>query len=64
VQAAAGVLLLVDPGDVVEAGQPLLELHTDTPDALPGARAALVAGVTITDTAPPRPPLLLDTIRG
>jgi thymidine phosphorylase len=63
VQAAAGVLLLVDPGDVVEAGQPLLELHTDTPDALPGARAALAAGVTITDTARPRPPLLLNTIR-
>ena len=64
VQAAAGVLLLVDPGDVVEAGQPLLELHTDTPDALPGARSAVAAGVTITDTAPPRPALLLDTVRG
>ena len=64
VQAAAGVLLLVDPGDVVEAGRPLLELHTDTPDALPGARAAVAAGVLVTDEAAPRPPLLLDTIRG
>jgi thymidine phosphorylase len=64
VQAGAGVLLLVDPGDVVEAGQPLLELHTDTPDALPAARAALAGGVTITDASPPRPPLLLDSIRG
>ncbi|MBA3906681.1 MAG: thymidine phosphorylase, partial [Pseudonocardiales bacterium] len=64
VQAAAGVLLLVDPGDVVEAGQPLLELHTDTPDAFSGARAALAGGVTITDSSEPRPPLLLDSIRG
>src|SRR6476659_3731990 len=41
VQAAAGVLLLVDAGAAVEAGQPLLELHTNTPDAVSGARAAL-----------------------
>jgi thymidine phosphorylase len=64
VQAGAGVLLLVDPGQVVELGQPLLELHTDTPEAAPGARAALAGGVTITDAAPRRPPLLLDSIRG
>jgi thymidine phosphorylase len=63
VQAAAGVLLLVDAGDVVEAGQPLLELRTDTPDAVAGARAALVGGVTVTDAAPPRPPLLQATLR-
>ncbi|MBN9097093.1 MAG: thymidine phosphorylase [Pseudonocardia sp.] len=63
VQAGAGVLLLVDPGEEVEAGQPLLELHTDTPDLVAGARAALEGGVTVTDAAPTRPPLLLDTIR-
>ncbi|HEY0812063.1 MAG TPA: thymidine phosphorylase [Pseudonocardia sp.] len=64
VQPAAGVLLLGDPGDVVTAGQPLVELHTDTPDAVPGARAALVDGLTVADAAPPRPPLLLDSLRG
>ncbi|WP_298797509.1 thymidine phosphorylase, partial [uncultured Pseudonocardia sp.] len=63
VQAGAGVLLLVDPGEKVEAGQPLLELHTDTPDLVAGARAALEGDVTVTDAAPTRPPLLLDTIR-
>jgi len=63
VQAAAGVLLLVDPGDAVEAGQPLLELHTDTPDAGPGARAALAEGVTVTADPIPRRPLVQDTIR-
>ncbi len=63
VQAGAGVLLLVGPGEKVEAGQPVLELHTDTPDLVAGARAALAGGVRITDAASPRPPLLLDTVR-
>ena len=62
-QAAAGVLLLVDPGESVEAGQPLLELHTDTPDAVAGARAALAGGVTVGDEPIARSPLVLDTIR-
>jgi thymidine phosphorylase len=63
VQAAAGVLLLASPGDEVEAGQPLLELHTDTPDAVPGARAALAEGLMIADEPAARGPLLLDTVR-
>ena len=63
VQAGAGVLLLVESGEQVEAGQPLLELHTDTPEAVAGARAALAGGVRITDGPTPRPPLLLATIR-
>ncbi len=63
VQAGAGVLLLVEPGEQVEAGQPLLQLHTDTPDAVPGARAALDGGIRITDAPPPRRALVLDTVR-
>jgi thymidine phosphorylase len=63
VQAAAGVLLLVDPGESVTAGQPLLELHTDTPSAVAGARAALAGGVTVVDEPVARGPLVLDTIR-
>jgi thymidine phosphorylase len=63
VQAAAGVRLLVDVGDVVEAGQPLLELHTDTPAAVAGARAALEGGVVVSDEPAARPPLLMDTVR-
>jgi thymidine phosphorylase len=62
VQAAAGIRLLADIGDEVEAGQPLLELHTDTPDAVAGARAALADGVRIMDEPAARPPLLLDAI--
>jgi thymidine phosphorylase len=63
VQAAAGVRLLVDAGDAVEAGQPLLELHTDTPDEVAGARAALQGAVVVSDEAAARPVLITDTIR-
>jgi thymidine phosphorylase len=63
VQAAAGVRLLADVGDAVEAGQPLLELHTDTPAAVAGARAALEGGVVVSDEPAARPPLLMDTVR-
>jgi thymidine phosphorylase len=41
VQAAAGVRCLARPGDRVSAGQPVLELHTDTPETVPAARDAL-----------------------
>jgi thymidine phosphorylase len=63
VQAGAGVRLLVDVGEKVEAGQPLLELHTDTPDAVAGARAALSSGLVVSDDADERPRLLIDAIR-
>jgi thymidine phosphorylase len=53
----------VDAGDVVAAGQPLLELHTDTPGAVAGARAALEGGVVVSDEPASRPALLKDTIR-
>ncbi|MDI3409308.1 thymidine phosphorylase [Streptomyces cavernicola] len=41
VQAAAGVQLHAKPGDPVKAGQPLLTLHTDTPDRFEYALEAL-----------------------
>ena len=64
VQAAAGILCLVKPGDTVTAGQPLFELHTDTPDAVPGALAALESGVVVGDgPAATRPPLIGTVLR-
>jgi thymidine phosphorylase len=63
VQAGAGVRLLVGVGEEVEAGQPLLELHTDTPDAIAGARAALSSGLVVAEEATERPRLLIDVIR-
>ncbi len=63
VQAGAGVQLHAKPGDRVRAGQPLLTLHTDTPERFGRARDALVGAVTIsTDAAPERGPLVLDRI--
>jgi thymidine phosphorylase len=64
VQAAAGVLCLAKPGDRVEAGAPLLELHTDTPDAVPSALAALEGAFEIGDAAPEPGPLVIDLVRG
>jgi thymidine phosphorylase len=63
VQAAAGILCLAKPGDPVSAGQPLLELHTDTPDAVPAALSALEGGFTIADSAPPPGDIVRETIR-
>jgi thymidine phosphorylase len=64
VQAAAGVRLLVDPGAQVRAGDALLELHTDTPGAVAGARAALAGGVAVADTPPPPRTLVGEALRG
>jgi thymidine phosphorylase len=63
VQAGAGVLCLAKPGDDVVAGQPLLELYTDTPDAIPAALAGLEGSFTIGGEVSTGP-LVIDTIRG
>ena len=55
VQAAAGVVLHAKPGDTVRAGQPLLELHTDTPERLARAEAALEGAFEIGSAAPDVP---------
>lgn len=64
VQAAAGVLCLAKPGDAVTEGEPLLELHTDTPSAVPAALAALEGGFTVAAAAPAAAPIVRETIRG
>ncbi|HEY3262180.1 MAG TPA: thymidine phosphorylase [Pseudonocardiaceae bacterium] len=63
VQPAAGVLVLVKPGDTVERGQPLLELHTDNPDAVPAALAALDGRYRIGHQPPPVASLIIDVLR-
>lgn len=64
VQAGAGVVMHAKPGDEVRAGEPLLTLHTDTPerferalDSLDGAWSIEPAG-----TAPQLLPLVIDRI--
>ncbi|MFE3799092.1 thymidine phosphorylase [Nocardia tengchongensis] len=63
VQAGAGIEMHAKPGDSIAAGQPLLTLHTDTPEAFEPALELLARGFTIADTAelPPQP-LILDRI--
>jgi len=64
VQAAAGVQMHAKPGDQVRAGEPLLTLHTDTPERFERALAALYGGYDVADTAPDATPLILDRIAG
>ncbi|MFF5991486.1 thymidine phosphorylase [Prauserella flavalba] len=66
VQLAAGVRCLAKPGDRVERGQPLLELHTDTPEAVPAALDALSGSYDLTQRHNPGAAegTVLDLIRG
>ena len=64
VQAGAGVRLHVRPGDRVEVGQPLLSLHTDTPEAFPRALEALEGHCVVGTDAPAAAPLVLERIGG
>ena len=62
VDATAGVRWFHRPGDRIEAGEPLFELHTADPARLDGARHALEAGFVIGDEAPEPVPLVLEVI--
>ncbi len=62
VQAGAGVEIHARPGEHVDAGQPLLTLHTDEPERFERAKAALESGFDISETAPEPQPLLLGTV--
>ena len=58
----AGVELHVRPGERVSAGQPLMMLHTDTPEKFDGAVAALDGAAVIGGSASPRGSLVLDRV--
>ena len=64
VQAAAGVQMHVKPGDAVRAGDPVMTLHTDTPERFERAQEALVGKWSIGDAgaALDRPDLIIDRI--
>ncbi len=61
VSPGAGVVLLAKPGDRVQAGQPLLELHADEPERFARAVEALDGGYDI-GAAPPSRPLVIERI--
>ncbi|MEU1615693.1 thymidine phosphorylase [Streptomyces sp. NPDC005722] len=64
VQAGAGIELHAKPGATVTEGQPLLTLHTDTPEKFGYALEALAGGVEISPagTAFTPEPIVLDRI--
>jgi thymidine phosphorylase len=63
VSAGAGVVLLARPGDSVELGQPLLELHADDPARFERALEALEGGYDIDIDADFQPtPLVIDRV--
>ncbi|WP_354640933.1 thymidine phosphorylase [Kitasatospora camelliae] len=64
VQAGAGVEIHAKPGENVTAGQPLLTLHTDTPERYDYAIEALAGGIEISDpgTGFAPMPIVLDRI--
>jgi len=64
VDAAAGVVWRVVPGDEVAAGDVLLELHTSDPSRIGRARSALEGGVVVGDGAPPATPIVIDRVGG
>ena len=64
VQAGAGVELHAKPGAVVHAGEPLMTLHTDTPERFERAMAALADAVVVAPAGsrPPERPIVLDRV--
>ncbi len=63
VQAAAGIELHAKPGDRVVAGEPLLTLHTDTPERMPRAIDALEGAYTISASGEVKPtPIILEKV--
>jgi thymidine phosphorylase len=63
VSPVAGVVCLAKPGDPVEAGAPVLELHTDDPARIDRARQALAGAIEVGPEPPERRPLVIEVIR-
>jgi len=64
VQAAAGIRLHAKPGELVRRGQPLMTLHTDTPERFPRALEALEGAAVIAPQGdrPARDSIVLERI--
>jgi thymidine phosphorylase len=64
VQAGAGIELHAKPGAFLRAGDPLLTLHTDTPERFTRAVEALVGGYFIAPegSRPDLPPLVIERV--
>jgi len=62
VSPSAGAICLRKPGDRVDAGDPVLELHLDDPDRLGPALAALEGAVEVGPEPPDPRPLIVERI--
>jgi thymidine phosphorylase len=62
VSPSAGIMCLAKPGDLVEEGQPLLELYADTSDRFAMGTAALDGAITIGPEPPAARPLIIERI--
>ena len=62
VSAAAGIVCRAKPGDAVEEGACVLELHVDDPDRLEGALVALDGAIEVGPTPVDPRPLVVDRI--
>ena len=62
VSPTAGVICLAKPGDYINTGEPVLELHGDKENCFDSAIDALEGAIEISDTTPDHSPLILDKI--
>ncbi|MEV6964911.1 thymidine phosphorylase [Hamadaea sp. NPDC051192] len=62
VSEGAGVLLKVKPGDLVNAGDVLCELHADDPARIPAALADATGAFTFSDAVVAAQPLVIDRV--
>jgi thymidine phosphorylase len=62
VSYTAGIRCLAKPGDHIEEGEYVLELHADNPARFPLALEALDGSLTIASEPPPRASLIVDQI--
>ncbi|PRY61072.1 thymidine phosphorylase [Glycomyces artemisiae] len=62
VQFGAGIEILKTVGEPVKAGEPVLRLHTDTPDRFPAAKEALAGHWAVGARPADRGPIILDRV--
>ncbi|MGH2700472.1 MAG: thymidine phosphorylase [Actinomycetota bacterium] len=62
VSPSAGVVCLKKPGDAVEEGEPVLELHADEPGRFESAIAGLAGGIDIGEEAAGPQPMIIERI--
>jgi thymidine phosphorylase len=62
VSPSAGIVCLKKPGEPVEEGEPILELHAETPAPFDDALAALEGAIEVGDEVPEPQPMVLERI--